>query len=469
MNRPMIDDIARAILYEGYNLYPYRPSVKNRCRWTFGGLVPRSYSEAMDGAEAWNMQVQCLLQTPTTGHGTLEVQLRYLHLVQRTIGVLSTPCDSLPAEGDPDYCAVDSFVLGGVLHQGWQEAVERELTIGPLEIASLSEGPHRQCFTVPASHWCEPLRGCDGRIETVAVRDQGALEGEVEITAEVAAEVLRDPVYRCTVRVFNRTPLPDAALRSRDEALMQSLVATHAVLAVQGGKFYSLTDPLESLREVTTACRNIGVWPVLVGRPGDDDTMLASPIILYDYPRIAPESPGDLFDGTEIDEILTLRIMTLTEEEKAMAAATDDRTRKMLMRTETLAREQLAGLHGAVRTPSRTEATAQGIDHLVRPGEVADDPFSQPATVESIMVDETRLRPGDRVRLRPGLGGDIFDLVLSGKTATIESIEQDFEDRYHVAVTLDDDPGKDLGMARQPGHRFFFKPEEIAPLTEEES
>ena len=144
--------------------------------------------------------------------------------------------------------------------------------------------------------------------------------------------------------------MPD--LRSRDEALMRSLVAMHAVLSVREGKFFSLTDPPEALREATAACRNLGAWPVLVGAPGEQDAMLASPIILYDYPQIAPESPGDLFDGTEIDEILTLRIMTLTEEEKAMAGATDDRTRRLIERTESLAREQLAGLHGAVRSLS---------------------------------------------------------------------------------------------------------------------
>ena len=99
----------------------------------------------------------------------------------------------------------------------------------------------------------------------------------------------------------------------------------------------------------TAACRNVGVWPVLVGRTRAR-CHLASPIILYDYPEITPESPGDLFDGTEIDEILTLRIMTLTEEEKAMAGAIDERTRRMLQRTESLARQQLAGLHGTMRS-----------------------------------------------------------------------------------------------------------------------
>ena len=221
------------------------------------------------------------------------------------------------------------------------------MTIGPLGLASFRTGRIGDVSpSLPATRASRSAAPAVG-----SRRSRSATRAPLEGEAEVAVEVLRDSVYRCTVRVFNRTPLADAALRSRDEALMQSLVATHAVLAVQGGKFYSLTDPLESLREVTTACRNIGAWPVLVGRPGEDDTMLASPIILYDYPRIAPESPGDLFDGTEIDEILTLRIMTLTEEEKAMAAATDDRTRNMLMRTESLAREQLAGLHGVSARP----------------------------------------------------------------------------------------------------------------------
>jgi hypothetical protein len=258
----------------------------------------------------------------------------------------------------------------------------------------------------------------------------------------------------------------------------------HAVVSVRGGRFFSLTDPPEALRNATAACQNRGVWPVLVGEPGAQDAMLAAPIILYDYPQIAPESPGDLFDGTEIDEILTLRIMTLTEEEKAMAGSIDDRTRRLLARTESLAREQLAGLHGAVRTleaaalgtvPTNLRSVPfvpakMGLSPLAGAAPQSPhggwDPFAQQPVIQSIRVDDVELRPGDRVRLRPEMGGDIFDLALAGKTATIESIEQDFENRFHVAVTLDDDPGRDLGRARQPGHRFFFKPEELSPLDD---
>jgi hydrogenase maturation protease len=88
---------------------------------------------------------------------------------------------------------------------------------------------------------------------------------------------------------------------------------------------------------------------VLVGEPGQRDTPLASPIILYDYPQIAPESAGDLFDGTEIDEILSLRILTLTDEEKQEIRESDERARQILERTESMPAEQFMKLHGAVR------------------------------------------------------------------------------------------------------------------------
>jgi hydrogenase maturation protease len=130
---------------------------------------------------------------------------------------------------------------------------------------------------------------------------------------------------------------------------MHSFVSTHTILEVRGGEFVSLLDPPESCATLAAACRNVGTWPVLVGEPGEKDTMLSAPIILYDYPAIAPESPGDLFDATEIDEILTLRILTLTEDEKRAMAGVDRRARALLERTESMTREQLMGLHGTVR------------------------------------------------------------------------------------------------------------------------
>ncbi len=152
------------------------------------------------------------------------------------------------------------------------------------------------------------------------------------------------------MKVLNQTPWKaEATNATRDEALMQSLVSTHTILEVSDGEFVSMIDPPEPFRSLAADCHNIGTWPVLVGVEGEKDTMLSAPIILYDYPQIAPESPGDLFDSTEIDEILTLRIMTLTEDEKRAMSAVDKRARALLERTESLARDQLIGLHGTIR------------------------------------------------------------------------------------------------------------------------
>ena len=118
---------------------------------------------------------------------------------------------------------------------------------------------------------------------------------------------------------------------------------------MRDGEFISLIDPPETLQEFALACQNVGTWPVLIGEEGQRDTVLSSPIILYDYPQIAPESPGDLFDGAEIDEILSLRIMTMTDEEKQEMRQSDARARKILERTEALPEEQFLKLHGALR------------------------------------------------------------------------------------------------------------------------
>jgi len=166
---------------------------------------------------------------------------------------------------------------------------------------------------------------------------------------EAEAENLGNNRYKLRVRAWNTASLDDADRANRDKALLKSLVSAHIILHVEGGEFISLLDPPDELRELTAQCQNVSVWPVLVGEPESRDAMLCSPIILYDYPQIAPESAGPLFDGTEIDEILTLRIMTLTEDEKLEIGQGDERTRRILERTEALPPEQLMKMHGALR------------------------------------------------------------------------------------------------------------------------
>jgi hypothetical protein len=162
-------------------------------------------------------------------------------------------------------------------------------------------------------------------------------------------------LFKVAVRILNLTPLEDAGYKSRDEVLMRSLISTHTILGVRQGEFVSLLDPPEMFREAAAGCRNIGTWPALVGDEGERDCLLSSPIIIYDYPQVAPESAGDFYDGTEIDELLTLRVMTMTDQEKQEMRLVDERARQILERTEALSSERLMKLHGAVRSLRRFE------------------------------------------------------------------------------------------------------------------
>ena len=93
------------------------------------------------------------------------------------------------------------------------------------------------------------------------------------------------------------------------------------------------------------------------------------------------------------------------------------------------------------------------------------NPLEEKPPVDSVRVFGVQLKRGDRVRLWPQKSADIIDLALAGQVAQIESIEQDFDDKVHLAVVLENDPGRDLGELRQPGHRFFFSPEEVEPVA----
>ena len=424
MNLDHAAAIVSAVLYEGYILYPYRPSsVKNQQRWTFGGVFPEDYA-TFGGGDPCAMQTQCLVRGDA--RTTIELRVRFLHLVAREIGSLAEAVSELPDE--PAFTPVPSLEVDGVRFLAWEEAVEREIIVPAAAIGEAVTAP----FAFPDSRDIEPIRGTQGGITGVVVRTALGVQGHVTLTtASVAPDA-----YRVTVRIENKTPLSVGEIASRDLAQRRAFASTHTLLGVDGGAFVSMMDPPEDLREAARHCENQGTWPVMVGPPGSTDTVLSSPIILYDYPEVAPESPGDLFDATEIDEILILRILTMTEDEKRDMTAVDPRARALLQRTEGLSPAELNRLHGALRNPRDS----------FRSGQTAGP------------------KVGDRVRLRPKPGGDVFDIVLKDQIAIVESIERDFEDRVHVAVTLLDDPGRDLGMQRMPGHRFFFSPAEMEAL-----
>jgi len=356
MTASLVEKIADAVLYEGYILYPYRPSaVKNQQRWNFGALCPQSYSIAQGATESWTMQTECLVETgPAT---TLTIKVRFLHLLLREVGRIIADCrlpiadcgHEISLGSDSHFELVQVLEVNGQLLQSWQEAVERNVLLSDIRLQDRPE-PMKVHFSFPASETIEHLHEeKSGETVGVFIRRQQEIAGAVEVTTQPAGE----GVQRVRVKILNMTPLEGAEQKSRDDALMRSFVSTHTILTVQNGVFVSQLDPPEPLRHVSAACSNVGTYPVLVGDEGSRDCMLSSPIILYDYPQIAPESAGSLYDGTEIDEILTLRIMTLTDEEKREMRNADERARQILERTETLPVEQLMKMHGAMKGVKR--------------------------------------------------------------------------------------------------------------------
>lgn len=305
--------IADAVLYEGYVLWPYRRSAtKNQRRWTFGGVYPPAHSAAHPDDPALT-RAQVLVEGDTP---RMDATVRFLQVVRRQV---------LDASG----ASVEELEWDGERHVTWDEAVERELRIAAPGSAELD---------IPAGAEREEI-GDGAAVE----RSWRALRGGIEATVEQGA---RPVVSRVTVTVRNETAWDGVG---REDALRHTFCATHLVLHVRGGSFVSMTDPPEELRDEAAACENVGVWPVLVGDAPDRSTVLCSPIILPDYPQVAPESPGDLFDGGEIDQLLILNILSLTDEERREMRAADPRTREILERTEALSAEDLMRLHGTIR------------------------------------------------------------------------------------------------------------------------
>jgi hypothetical protein len=321
--------IADAVLYEGYVLWPYRRSAtKNRQRWTFGGVYPRSHSEGRED-DPWTMQTECLLEGDDATR--VDVRVRFLQVVERQV----------LAQGERGLEPVDELVLDDDLVLSWDEAREREVAVPEIRPGEL-EAPLVAAVDIDAGSEEEELIVATGARVGAIARSWRALEGSVE----VRSTRLRSGLFRLGVRISNTSPWTGA---DREDALRQTFASAHTVLRAERGGFVSLVDPPDELRAEAEACHNEGTWPVPVGEPGDRSTVLSSPIILEDHPQIAPESPGDLFDGGEIDQLLTLSILGLTDEEKREMRATDPRTREILERTEALSPEELMRLHGRVR------------------------------------------------------------------------------------------------------------------------
>ena len=238
--------------------------------------------------------------------------------------------------------------------------------------------------------------------------------------------------------------------------MRRSLVGVHVLLHADDGSFLSSLDPPEFARRAIASCTNRQHVPVLIGDEGDDTTVLSSPIILYDRPEVADESPGDMCDATEIDEILALRVLTLTDEEKTEARATDPRAAAIVDRVDDFAPEIFERLHGAIR--SLRPAPEKPLPWWEPAVDAAVDPWT-----DTIRIDDVEVSKGSKVKLRPGSRRtDAQDLFLVGRVATVEGVFSDVDGDQHLAVTLDDDPAAELHQWH--GRFLYFHPDEAEPV-----
>jgi hypothetical protein len=466
MSLELARTVADAVLFEGYLLYPYRAtSGKNQVRWQFGVLGPPGAADAGLG-EAPELAAECVLG-PAGADGRVTPHLRFLQLQTRTV-------ERATGAG---FAPVDQLTVGARSWLTWDEAVEHEVALPPY---SLAQPQHEFPVEVAGGEDIEELRNDEGACAGRIVRRRYPVQASVRMRAEQVGGFVR-----MGITVANTAPAP---VRDKDAAIRASLIGAHVLLEAADAEFVSLLDPPDAARQAVSGCCQHRCWPVMAGLPGSTDLVLVSPIILYDYPEVADQSAGALFDSTEIDEILTLRVMTLTDAEKAEARATDPRAAEIIDRCDAMSPETLAQLHGILRDPHALSDSLASTDpfgadfgagadgRLVDLRDVepptfttGDVPWWDPEVdasvqpdVDHVMVDGVAVARDSIVRLRPSRRADAQDLFFAGQTARVSAVHSDVDGNVHVAVVLLDDPAAE--MHEWYGRYLYFAPDEVEPL-----
>jgi hypothetical protein len=433
--------VADAVLYEGYLLYPYRgTSSKNQSRWQFGVLGPPGAADA-DLGEDDTLASEFLVD----GAQAITLVVRFLQLQHRR-----AERELAYGEFEP----VDELTTPAGSWLTWDEAVGCEMSFGPL---AFDDQPWTLPVAADAAIEIELLDG--GRL----VRERQEVRGVLSVTSEPDGDL-----RRVSVRVSNVGESVDGKADGKGSAIARSMIGTHIIAEVVGGQFVSLLEPPPDATDAVSRCGQHRCFPVLAGPPGTNDILLVSPIILYDHPEIAEQSNTALYDCTEIDEILTLRVMTMTDDEKAQARATDPRAAQIIDECDAMSPEAMARLHGVLRDPHGPEIPA-GLVPEIPEGVDWWDPLADSAVrpeIDAVLVNGIRVARGSRVRLRPRRSADAQDIFIVGKTARVTSVHEDVEGNKHVGVVVDDDPAADLHDWY--GRYLYFSPDEVEPLETEQ-
>jgi hypothetical protein len=460
--------VADAILYEGYLLYPYRKSAqKNKARFQFGVLMPPAY-RAVDPCEPSASQTECLLECRDDAQ--FWILARFLHLRRRTVQGVD------PATGD--FHDVETLLVDGASYSAFDEATDREYQVS-VSVDSLLRGDAELPVHFEDGQESEDIADSTGMRVGRLIHRWGVLDAVIKVHAERVAGPYG--VLRLQIRLENST-VPRTPPRNRDDGLRHALISAHTLIGAEDGTFLSMTDPPEWASHLVAECTNTGTWPVLAGPQECGNLMMASPIILYDHPEIAAESAGDLFDATEIDEILTLRTLAMTDAEKAEARTTDPRAAALMDRVDSMPPEMLEKMHGAIRylapAVGPVSRTPAGPPEYRTPTETQEYSVEQPSTpwwdpgadssvspdTDHVMIQGVRVARGSQVIMRPGARrADAQDLFLVGREAAVEAVLFDVDGQVHVAVNPVGDP-LDMDLQRTHGRFLYFSPDEIEPV-----
>jgi len=393
-----VEELVRSLLFEGYALYPYTPGVKNATPTPFGIVYPPAYAESQPAAFSM-LRLEAVVEAGPDAR-------------------LSGAVLFLQATGER------------------HEAAERSLGLGPVSLAELVRGPVREGFAF-------------------SLDDGGELRGRVAMRAEQ----LSPELARIRFCIHNETEMAgDPAAASRGDALLRALISTHPLLEAENGRFISPLERHGQEGEAALASEPVNTFPVLLG--DEDRAMLGAAIVLPDHPELAPESLGNLFDNTEIEEALLLHVHALSDDERDEISGQDPAVREMIERAEATTGDEIMNLHGRLTytEPDPDEAApANGGPPKPPPG------LDEIRGEREIAAAGTTVRLGDTIVLRPGTEGDVYDKILDGRTATVERIYRGYDERIYLGVTVDDDPGQDL--LRETGRFLFFFADEVEPVA----
>jgi hypothetical protein len=385
-----VEQLIDSLLYEGYALYPYTPeAAKNATPTPFGIAYPPTYAAGL-ASTFEHLELRCVLEGPREARISAEVRF-------------------LAATGERHEAVAHRLEL-------------TDTTVGTLEGSSTVSGGSRSSEA------------------EVRVR----VAGPLHVMLSLRANELDAGIHELALRIENRTPCAQGL--DRANALAHSLLSTHPILRVSGGRFIS---PLER------PCASVNTFPVLASDA--DDAVIGAAIVLPDHPEIAPESRGGLFDSTEIEEALLLHVKVLSPAEREEIERQDPLVREMVARAAAATPEEMLALHGRVTIREPASAGARSPLTETPPEEPPDlvDPQVGEGHAD---VDGVHFRRGGKVRIRPAPDADLHARMLDGRIATIERIMIDYDGKVHLGVTIDGDPGQEL--LRESGRLlFFFAPE----------